>query len=110
MQRKLIIQFSFYFQVQFGINQIKRNKEFIASDIQIVQSASQTNGIKYAITRNTNNGHIYQGFIAALKDGFGFIETVEHDKEVFFHFRYFSSIGLLKFFLFTCGIILTGLF
>lgn len=30
---------------------------------------------------------VHQGFIAALKDGFGFIETVQHDKEVFFHFR-----------------------
>jgi hypothetical protein len=28
-----------------------------------------------------------QGFIAALKDGFGFIETIAHDREVFFHFR-----------------------
>lgn len=28
-----------------------------------------------------------QGFIATLKDNFGFIENVDHDKEVFFHFR-----------------------
>lgn len=32
---------------------------------------------------------IMQGFIAALKDGFGFIETVDHNKEVFFHYRYY---------------------
>jgi len=30
----------------------------------------------------------YQGFIAALKESFGFIETLNHDKEIFFHFRY----------------------
>lgn len=73
-----------FFQVEFNINQVKRNKEFIAVDVQVVQ-ASQSNGIKHNITRN--NGQIYQGFIAALKDGFGFIETIQHDKEVFFHFR-----------------------
>lgn len=33
------------------------------------------------------NGQVCQGFIAALKDGFGFIETVNHDKEIFFPFR-----------------------
>lgn len=26
------------------------------------------------------------GYIAALKDGFGFLETLSHDKEIFFHF------------------------
>lgn len=32
------------------------------------------------------NGTTYQGFIAVLKETFGFIETVKHDEEVFFHF------------------------
>ncbi|CAG0891971.1 unnamed protein product [Cyprideis torosa] len=27
------------------------------------------------------------GYIAAVKDGFGFIETLSHDREIFFHFR-----------------------
>merc|ERR1711936_1115884 len=27
-----------------------------------------------------------KGYVAALKDGFGFIETLMHDKEIFFHF------------------------
>lgn len=70
----------------FDINQVKRTKEFIAVNVQITQSAMQTNGIKHTITRNA--GQLYQGFIAALKDGFGFIETIQHDKEVFFHFRW----------------------
>lgn len=26
------------------------------------------------------------GYIAAMKDGFGFLETSKHDKEIFFHF------------------------
>ncbi|KAF2366879.1 Cold-shock protein DNA-binding [Trinorchestia longiramus] len=28
----------------------------------------------------------YQGYVAALKESFGFIETLSHDKEIFFHF------------------------
>ncbi|KAG5677382.1 hypothetical protein PVAND_007146 [Polypedilum vanderplanki] len=32
---------------------------------------------------------MHQGFIAVLKDNFGFIETLEHDQEVFFHFSNF---------------------
>lgn len=75
-------------KVQFNINQIKRNKELIAVDIQIVQPASQTNGIS---KHSTRPAQIHQGFVAALKDGFGFIETVDHDREVFFHFSNFDG-------------------
>ncbi|XP_044257145.1 cold shock domain-containing protein E1 [Tribolium madens] len=75
-------------KVEFNVNQVKRNKELIAVDIQVVQPATQTNGIKHRIS---NNCQIYQGFIAALKDGFGFIETIQHDKEVFFHFSNFEG-------------------
>lgn len=31
----------------------------------------------------------YQGFVAVLKENFGFIETIQHDEEVFFHFSNF---------------------
>lgn len=44
---------------------------------------SLTNGSSISCSRP-----IMKGFIAALKDGFGFIETADHTKEVFFHFRY----------------------
>ena len=27
-----------------------------------------------------------KGYVAAIKDGFGFLETQQHDKEIFFHF------------------------
>ncbi|KAH1003441.1 cold shock domain-containing protein E1 [Dendroctonus ponderosae] len=76
-------------KVQFDVNQVKRTKEFIAVKVQITQSAIQSNGIKHNITRT--NSQIYQGFIAALKDGFGFIETTQHDNEVFFHFSNFEG-------------------
>ena len=32
-----------------------------------------------------------KGFVAALKDGFGFLETEKHDKEIFFHFSNYSG-------------------
>ncbi|TMW52825.1 hypothetical protein DOY81_002092 [Sarcophaga bullata] len=36
---------------------------------------------------NTETGQvIYRGFIAVIKENFGFIETLSHDEEVFFHF------------------------
>ncbi|KAF7273268.1 cold shock domain-containing Unr isoform X2 [Rhynchophorus ferrugineus] len=75
-------------KVKFDMNQVKRTKEYIAVNIQVTQAATQSNGIKHSLR---NNGQIYQGFIAALKDGFGFIETMEHDKEVFFHFSNFDG-------------------
>lgn len=75
-------------KVQFNINQIKRNKEFIAVDIQVMQSATQSNGIT---KRSSHSMQLYQGFVAALKDSFGFIETVDHDREVFFHFSNFDG-------------------
>lgn len=63
--------------------------------------AQYTNGNPITILSNGNhstNGTVenvkaprvaavlHQGFIAALKDTFGFIETIAHDKEIFFHF------------------------
>ncbi|XP_055310650.1 cold shock domain-containing protein E1 isoform X3 [Sitodiplosis mosellana] len=35
------------------------------------------------------NSTKYQGFVAVLKENFGFIETIQHDEEVFFHFSNF---------------------
>ena len=40
---------------------------------------------------NISEDEIQQGYIAALKDGFGFIETISHDKEIFFHFSNVES-------------------
>ncbi|XP_072930676.1 RNA-binding protein Unr isoform X2 [Epargyreus clarus] len=79
-------------KVTFDIYQVRRTKELVASAVQIQHSL--TNG------NSTNGGsgprNFMQGFIAALKDGFGFIETADHNKEVFFHFSNLegSSDGL----------------
>lgn len=74
-------------KVQFSICQVKRNKELVAVDISLINSSGEK-------TPNSNkklNGQVCQGFIAVLKDGFGFIETVNHDKEIFFHFSNFEG-------------------
>jgi hypothetical protein len=72
------------FKVEFNICQVKRSKELLAVDVQVV-SKNQNQG-KNGLGRS-NSLPLCQGFIAALKDGFGFIETIAHDREVFFHFR-----------------------
>lgn len=36
-----------------------------------------------------------QGFVATLKENFGFLETTEHDKEVFFHYRFVPKLFYL---------------
>lgn len=67
---------------------MKRTKELVAMSVQIQHSltnGSSSNGAA------SNARPVMQGFIAALKDGFGFIETSDHNKEVFFHFRYVTS-------------------
>ncbi|XP_042901175.1 cold shock domain-containing protein E1 isoform X1 [Parasteatoda tepidariorum] len=35
--------------------------------------------------------YTHRGYVAALKDTFGFIETEDHDKEVFFHYSVFDG-------------------
>ncbi|XP_067012520.2 RNA-binding protein Unr isoform X2 [Anabrus simplex] len=73
-------------KVEFTITQVKRNKELFAVDIQVTARNQTKNGLG-----RSNSLPLCQGFIAALKDGFGFIETVTHDREVFFHFSNFEG-------------------
>lgn len=72
-----------------------------------MQHASPANGsstqyesvMRNGITRSDTNGSLingngitkstYHGFVAVLKENFGFIETLLHDEEVFFHFSNF---------------------
>lgn len=96
-------------QVEFNVAQVKRTKELKAVDVRVDLSGNNgsivlptpasiipqpPNNVQ-AVNNNhitvgnskPANGGIHQGYIAALKDGFGFIETNTHDSEVFFHFR-----------------------
>nr|CAD7424847.1 unnamed protein product [Timema monikensis] len=73
-------------KVDFNISQVKRSKELVAVDVKVVSKNQVKNGLG-----RSNSLPLCQGFIAALKDGFGFIETVAHDREVFFHFSNFEG-------------------
>lgn len=84
-------------QVRFNICQVKRNKELIAINIKDISSpiATTVNGKQASADNDVSQaaitGPVFQGFIAVLKDNFGFIETVDHDEEVFFHFSNFHG-------------------
>lgn len=80
--------------MEFDLAQVKRTKEHIGLNIRIIQRAQVHSTGKLSdngeITKNDVNGDHskhHKGFIASLKDTFGFIETVTHDKEIFFHYR-----------------------
>jgi cold shock CspA family protein len=107
--------------VRFDINQLKSTKETNAINIRIIETqhprtTSATSGGAIVGTGNTlasagnssaalstgsddiaeiknsaDGEQVQQGYIAALKDGFGFIETISHDKEIFFHFSNVES-------------------
>merc|ERR1711899_559880 len=95
--------------VRFDINQLKSTKETNAINIRIIETqhprTGSGSGAASAIsatgstTGSSDDGadgksdgeQVQQGYIAALKDGFGFIETISHDKEIFFHFSNVES-------------------
>jgi len=63
-------------KVEFQIEESKRNNTKTAVNVRVV-AKNQLNRQK--------------GFIATLKESFGFIETEDHNKEVFFHFSNFDG-------------------
>uniref|UniRef100_A0A3B3WMJ6 Cold shock domain-containing protein E1 n=1 Tax=Poecilia mexicana TaxID=48701 RepID=A0A3B3WMJ6_9TELE len=60
-------------KVEFCINEVKRTGHQSAVSIRV-------------LNRNASSSRRLHGFVAALKDNFGFIETANHDQEVFFHY------------------------
>lgn len=62
-------------QVEFSINEVKRTGLQSAVSIRV-------------LNRNASNAKRLHGFVATLKDNFGFIETANHDQEIFFHYRH----------------------
>ena len=79
-------------KVQFNINQLKSTKETNAVNIRILERAVPESKPESAVSppkekkEASRLGSPQKGYVAALKDGFGFIETLQHDKEIFFHF------------------------
>lgn len=84
--------------VRFDINQNKATKETNAVNITIIESKApkppppqqqqqQQSSTKSSNSEgNSNLNKKVHGYVAAIKDGFGFLETLSHDKEIFFHF------------------------
>ncbi|XP_056450581.1 cold shock domain-containing protein E1 isoform X3 [Gadus chalcogrammus] len=60
-------------KVEFSINEVKRTGQQSAVSIKV-------------LNRTAANAKRLQGFVATLKDNFGFIETANHDQEIFFHY------------------------
>lgn len=70
-------------KVQFHVFRTKSNSTKLASDVKVVTKCEKSE----APFTNV-------GFVAALKDGFGFIEAEEHDREIFFHFSVYEGNAL----------------
>uniref|UniRef100_A0A4W3HYP2 Cold shock domain-containing protein E1 n=1 Tax=Callorhinchus milii TaxID=7868 RepID=A0A4W3HYP2_CALMI len=64
-------------KIEFSICEVKRTGLQSAVAIKI-------------LNRNPNAKRLV-GYVAALKDNFGFIETSQHDQEIFFHYSEFSG-------------------
>nr|CAH0099384.1 unnamed protein product [Daphnia galeata] len=89
-------------EVEFDLAQVKRTKEHIGLNIRIIQRA-QVNKSSNKFSENGENNKnetqhsngdsnkVQKGFIASLKDTFGFIENLSHDKEIFFHYSHFDG-------------------
>uniref|UniRef100_A0A673MQ23 Cold shock domain-containing protein E1-like n=1 Tax=Sinocyclocheilus rhinocerous TaxID=307959 RepID=A0A673MQ23_9TELE len=59
-------------KVEFSISEVKRTGQQSAVSLRILNRAVGTKRLL--------------GYIATLKDNFGFIETANHDQEIFFHY------------------------
>ncbi|KAM9319449.1 cold shock domain-containing protein E1 isoform 3-T3 [Gastrophryne carolinensis] len=64
-------------KVEFSICEAKRTGQQSAVSLKVLGRGS--------------NGKRFYGYVATLKDNFGFIETSNHDKEIFFHYSEYSG-------------------
>lgn len=63
-------------QVEFQISESRRNGTKTGVSVKVLPRA----------VPDAPPAQRRQGYIAAIKDHYGFIETAEHDREIFFHF------------------------
>ncbi|EMP35998.1 Cold shock domain-containing protein E1 [Chelonia mydas] len=69
-------------------NKSKEKVEFSVCEVK--RTGLQTAVSVRMLGRNYNSKRLV-GYVATLKDNFGFIETANHDKEIFFHYSEFSG-------------------
>lgn len=55
--------------------------------ISEVKRTGQQSAVSFKILNRAVGSKRLLGYIATLKDNFGFIETANHDQEIFFHYR-----------------------
>ncbi|KAF0294761.1 Cold shock domain-containing protein E1 [Amphibalanus amphitrite] len=79
--------------VRFSLMQSRRTKELWAAEVAVTQRAERPERAERAErpAREPRDaalepGSIHQGYVTALKDSYGFIETLQHDREIFFHY------------------------
>ena len=80
--------------IPFGSKAVQGACPTYGDKVEFQISESHHNQTKTAVNVSVmtkNIGTRLQGFIATLKDNFGFIETADHNKEVFFHFSAFEG-------------------
>ncbi|ESN92067.1 hypothetical protein HELRODRAFT_104068 [Helobdella robusta] len=63
-------------KVEFQISECQKNKTKVAINVKVISSKS------------TNRE---RGFVVTIKEGFGFIETADHEKEIYFHFSNYDG-------------------
>ncbi|XP_069612229.1 cold shock domain-containing protein E1 isoform X3 [Ranitomeya imitator] len=51
----------------------------------------QQSAVTMKVLGRSSNSKRFHGYVATLKDNFGFIETANHDKEIFFHYSEYSG-------------------
>lgn len=84
--------------VRFNICEVKRSKEMIAVCVKDFyapptppieedeEELMKLNGVVNGGSNSAAGGQVLQGYIAVLKENFGFIETMDHNEEIFFHY------------------------
>ncbi|XP_077151091.1 cold shock domain-containing protein E1 isoform X2 [Ranitomeya variabilis] len=51
----------------------------------------QQSAVTMKVLGRSSSSKRFHGYVATLKDNFGFIETANHDKEIFFHYSEYSG-------------------
>ncbi|XP_063697366.1 cold shock domain-containing protein E1 [Culicoides brevitarsis] len=75
---------------------MQQQQRLSGGDVSLSDSQNGIAGLNDSYYRSNSEPHaksspgkVQYGFIAVLKENFGFIETTKHDQEVFFHFSNF---------------------
>jgi len=75
--------------IPYSSKTVQGNPPKCGDKVEFQMEESKRNNTKTAINvklLSRNQSSRQQGFIAAMKESYGFIETAEHNKELFFHF------------------------